>query len=70
MNEREVMAILINLGNDSHMTYASTVASTAKEDEVARLEISPFHPLAIVHLQAGTPSKVGAKRLKDIAGKS
>lgn len=70
MDEVEVVAVSINLSDDSHMAYAGTVAASAKEHQVTGLEIAALHSLAVVHLQTGTTGEFISKLLKYIAGET
>ena len=70
MDKIEVMTIGVNLGDDSHMAYAATVAATAKEHKVTWFKVAALNSLAVVHLKAGTAGKFVAKLSKYIASET
>ena len=70
MNESEIAAIAVNSCYNAYMANAWTIATTAKENEVARPKLTALNSLAVVELMAATACKLIAKLLKYIACKT
>ena len=62
--------VVVDAGNDAHVTYTTTSRTSLEEYQVARLQVILLHAHAVADLTPGRAVELDAEALEDVAGKS